>query len=288
MYQNLTRKVDPDAPESVHLGGYPETEAGLVDAELLKNMGLLLKVVRLGRAARNESRLKSRQPLAEAVVCVREAAEAESLKPFVKEVLEELNVKNVTFSDSADEYVKREVKLNHKVAGPKLKGLVKGVQKALEDKGADEAAKIAAAVRAGEKIAVTVDGQSVTLDAEDVSVVTTAKEGYATADESGYVVAVNTELSEELLQEGMARDLVRNIQEMRKKAGFEISDRIELFVPGPADQVRAVLDAFGDYIAQETLSVSLKTSGAPGDAFEDSVRLGDEGIKVAIRKTAAK
>jgi isoleucyl-tRNA synthetase len=288
MYQNLTRKVDPDAPESVHLGGYPEAEADLIDAGLLKDMGLLLKVVRLGRAARNESRLKARQPLAQAVVCVREAAEAGSLKPFLKEVLEELNVKEVTFSDSADEYVKREIKLNHKTAGPKLKGLVKAVQKALEGKGADEASRIAAAVRAGEKIAVTVDGRSVTLDPEDVSVVTAAKEGYATADESGYVVAVNTELSEELLQEGMARDLVRNIQEMRKRAGFEISDRIELFVLDPSDEVRGVLNAFGDYIEQETLSVSLEISGAPGDAFEDSVRLGGAGIVVAIKKTAAK
>jgi isoleucyl-tRNA synthetase len=288
MYQSLSRAADPDAPESVHLADYPESDPSLVDASLLKDMALLLKVVRLGRAARNDSRLKARQPLSEAVICVREPAEADALRPFVKEVLEELNVKDVTFSESAEEYVSREVKLNHKTAGPKLKGLVKAVQKAIEGKDAAEVSAIAASVRSGEKVALAVDGTAVELDPEDVSVVTSAREGFATSDESGYVVAVNTTLSEELLQEGMARDLVRNIQEMRKKAGFEISDRIELFVPDPPDKVRNVLDAFGDYIAQETLSVSLKSTGVQGGGFEDSVRLADFEVKVAIKKTTMK
>jgi isoleucyl-tRNA synthetase len=302
MYQNLARQVDPDAPESVHLADYPEEDSAFIDGRLLVDMNLLLKIVRLGRAARNDSHLKARQPLSRAVICLKEPSEANSLNPFVKELMEELNVKNVTFAESAEEYVTREVKLNHKTAGPKLKGLVKSVQKRLTELDLSEASKIAARVRSAEKIKLTVDGNAVELDPEDISVVTTGTSGYATSEESGYVVAVNTELSEELVQEGMARDLVRNIQEMRKKAGFEISDRIDTRTKEPPAEVRNVLDVFGDYIAQETLSVSLPAAGedypqqansgsvtngiSSGGWFEDTVRLSEHEIKVAIKKTA--
>lgn len=288
MYQNLARPVAPEAPESVHLADYPEPDRSLVDTALLVDMSLLLKVVRLGRAARNESRLKARQPLSKAVICVREPSEAEALKPFVKEVLEELNVKDVAFSDSAEEYVRREVKLNHKTAGPKLKGLVKGAQQALAEMGASQTSKIAAGVRSGEKVSIEVSGVALELDSEDVSVVTFSKEGYAASEESGYVVAVDTELSEELLLEGMARDIVRNIQEMRKKAGFEISDRIELRIIDPQERVQTVLDRFGDYIAQETLSLSVSSGEAPESAYQDTIHLPEVEIKAAINRPAGK
>jgi len=288
MYQNLVRSVDPDAPESVHLAPYPASDRSRVDEKLLKDMSLLLKIVRLGRAARNESRLKARQPLSRAVVCVREEGEIEALKPFVKELAEELNVKEVSFARSADEYLKREIKLNHKVAGPKLKGLVKSVQAALSRVGPDEAATLAAKVRSGEAIEVQADGRQVRLDPEDVSVASTSAEGYAAAEDGGYVAAVCTELTPELVREGMARDLVRNVQELRKKAGLEISDRIELSLVEPPAEIAQVLESFGDYIAQETLSISLTSRPGAKEGFRGSFRLGEWKIEVSIRKVTAR
>lgn len=262
MYQNLVRSVTPKAPESVHLSDYPLAERDLIDERLLKDMSLLSKMVRLGRAARNESRLKARQPLSRAVVCTREGGEAASLRPFVKELMEELNVKSVDFADSAEAYLTTQVKLNHKVAGPKLKGAVKAVQGALAEMEPEMASEIARKIRSGEKVKVAAGGAEVELDPEDLSVVTSAAEGYAASEEGGYVVAVSTELSEALVQEGMARDLVRNIQEMRKKAGYDIADRIKTRVMDPPETLERVLAAFGSYISQETLSGSLTAKGA--------------------------
>jgi isoleucyl-tRNA synthetase len=301
MYQNLVRSVTPDAPESVHLSDYPEAERELIDERLLRDMNLLLKVVRLGRAARNESRLKARQPLSVAVVCARESGEADSLRPFVKELTEELNVKAVDFADSAEDYLTTEIKLNHKIAGPKLKGLVKDVQKALAGIGGERASEIARGLRAGEKIVVAAGGADVELDPEDLSVSTSSAEGYAASEEGGYVVAVSTVLSEELVQEGMARDLVRNIQEMRKKAGYDIADRIRTRVMDPPDAIGRVLGAFGGYISQETLSESLSAAGVEyagggptsaaggeGSEFTHSFRISDMEIKVAISRIPGK
>ena len=288
MYQNLVRSVNPQAPESVHLADYPVAEREFIDEKLLGEMDLLLKVVRLGRAARNESRLKARQPLSRAVICTREPGEAESLRQFVKELTEELNVKEVDFTGSAEEYLRIEVKLNHKAAGPRLKGLVKGAQKALAEAGAEQSSEIAHRVRAGEKVMLAVEGETVELGPEDINVVTSAREGYAASEEGGYVVAVSTELSQALLQEGMARDLVRNVQEMRKKAGFDISDRIELRVIDPPEEIKAVLASFGNYISQETLSASLTAGGDSDAEFTHSFRISEMEIKVAISRIPGK
>jgi len=282
LYQNLVRSVDPEAPESVHLSHYPMPEAELVDAALLKDMELLLKVVRLGRAARNESRIKARQPLGLAVVCTRDKRESEALRPFVKEITEELNVKEVGFSESAESYVSRQVKLNHKTAGPKFKAMVKEIGNALAGLSPNAASDLASKVRSGETVELTVGGKPVALDSEDLTVATSSREGYAAAEDAGYVVAVGTELTEDLIREGIARDLVRNIQEMRKKAGFEISDRIETYFVEASDDLRRVLETFGDYIAQETLSTSLTVGAAPDHDHEDSVKLADGAVKVQL------
>jgi isoleucyl-tRNA synthetase len=202
----------------------------------------------------------------------------------VKELTEELNIKEVGFTTSADEYVSIEVKLNHKTAGPKLKGLVKGVQGHLSGLNEEAAAELARRVRAGEEVRLEVDDAEVELTPEDLNVVTSSKEGYSVSEEAGYAVAISTVLTPELVQEGVARDLVRNIQEMRKTAGFDISDRIELKVIDPPGEIANVLDVFGDYISQETLSVSLSVADDPADGFVDSVRLSGMEVKVAISK----
>ncbi len=307
MYQNLVRSVSPGAPESVHLAEYPRPERELIDKELLKDMALLLKVVRLGRAARNESRLKARQPLSLAVVCVRGEGEADSLRQFVKELKDELNVKEVHFSTSSEDYLTREIKLNHKVAGPKLKGMVKGAQKALQALSDEEAAGAARDIDAGRKVRLSVEGGTVELDPEDLNVTASAVEGFAASQEAGYVVAVSTELTEDLVREGMARDFVRNVQEMRKKAGYDISDRIRIKADKASkveelpEDIEGVFNAFGDYICQETLSTSLSAAGEDyardtaesippaaageeGGAFTGSFRISGHDIVVTISK----
>ncbi len=270
MYQNLVRAALPDAPESVHLCDWPAVNEALIDRELSTSVRLVQRLVSLGRAARAKANLKVRQPLAAVYVKLQTPEEAVMVRQLADQVIEELNVKALHVIEDEGEFFEYTVRPNLPVLGPRLGSDVGRLQRGLAQ--ADKAALVREA-SAGRP--VSIDG--IELQPDELLVSMTGKPGYAVAEEAGYAVAVTTEVTPELADEGMARELVRRIQEMRKSAGFEISDRIRLGYDGDAEVAR-VLGAWRDYVAQETLASAIEASLDGGYAEDHDI----DGRKVRL------
>ena len=284
IYRNLT--AGSDAAESVHLADWPVVDASLVDGQLDTDMGVLLKVVELGRSARAESGLKVRQPLAELLVHVPGAGEEAALRRFLDEVRDELNVKAVRFLEGSSGLVEYRFKPNLPVVGRKYGKLVPAMREALAAVAGAQAQAIAAAARAGETFTLEVNGQTLELSAEEILVESSSPEGYAVAEEGGYVAALNTEISEELRREGLARDLVRIIQDARKDAGLQISDHIRLHLQ-MSDALAEAVRPHQAYLQAETLADALTFGMAPEGAYTGEAELGGEGMTIGICKVEA-
>ena len=276
MYQNLVRGVDESAPESVHLCDWPVADESLIDRALVEDTRRVMRLVSLGHAARNRAGIKLRQPLAEALFVVRDDGEAEALRRLADQVLDELNVKTFTILDDPAQVVDYRVSPVPSLVGKKYGPLFPKIRAAVA--GLDQA-ELARRVRAGEGVEVEVDGQRVALSPEELEVRAEPKEGYAVAEEAGCLAAVNTVISEELRMEGLARELVRRIQTMRKEAGFRIEDRIVTYYRADPD-LRRVFEGWAGYIGGETLSTRLIESQPPSEAYTASFEI--EGQKVTL------
>jgi isoleucyl-tRNA synthetase len=259
MYQNLVRSVDADAPESVHHCGFPVANEALVDEDLMDDMGLVMKVASLGRSARSQAGIRLRQPLAGAVVAGPFAGQVEPLGALADLVLDELNVKQLNFAQDKGELVSYTLKTDPGLLGPKHGPLFPKIREAVASLDATSWVK---RLRAGEAMQVTVDGETVQLSPEEVAVDTTPHEGYAVSEEGDYMVGVDLTLSEELVHEGLARELVRRIQNLRKEADFRIEDKITTYYQGDA-VLSEVVQRHAEYIAQETLSVQMIEGPGP-------------------------
>jgi isoleucyl-tRNA synthetase len=286
IYRNLTAG-DPAAAESVHLADWPVVDAALVQPQLDLDMGVLLQVVELGRSARSESGLKVRQPLAEMLVHVPGAAEEAGLTRFMDEVRDELNVKAVRFLEGSSGLVRYRFKPNLPVLGKKYGKLIPLIRQELERMSQDDSeAREAADIWKSDgslELQFDVNGQVMVLEIkqDDVLIESSSPEGFAVAEEGGYVVALNTELTPELVSEGLARDLVRNVQDARKDAGLEISDHIRLYLIMPvelADRLRP----YQEYLQTETLAVNLILAG--GGSYTTTAELGDTVVTIGIEK----
>ena len=290
LWGNLAHSLDGDAPESVHLADWPEpvplVPGGdvFIDESLNAETQLVKRVASMGRAARAKASIKVRQPLAEVLVRPRDASEADVLERHQALLLEELNVKALNTLEDEAGIVTFEVKPNLPVLGPRLGREVGAVRSAL---GALDAEEVAAAVRAGQT--VTVAGHD--LAPEDFLVELRERDGYAVVSEAGYTVGVATTITDELADEGIARELVRHIQDLRREADFELSDRITTWCAG-GETVARVLAAHGDYVKGETLSVELFTEAPPQGRAADGVharrRRGGRGRAAEGRMTAPK
>ena len=220
MYQNLVPAFYPEAPESVHLCDFPAADESFIDPALEAGMGDVLDVVALGRAARNAGNLKNRQPLAEMLVASnRPLGLNEELTAVA---LDELNVKKMTFVQDGASLVKYVLKPQLRTLGPKYGKRLGAITKFLAT---CNGAEVVAAVRGGGSYTVDLDGPVVLLE-EDLQIFTESPEGYSAVAGGGITVALDTRLTEELLDEGCERELVSKIQTMRKEAGFEVTDRI--------------------------------------------------------------
>jgi isoleucyl-tRNA synthetase len=250
VYQNLVRGLDANAPMSVHMSDWPEADASLENDELLFAIGVVQKVVGLGRAARAQSGVRTRQPLSRLLLRAPDDKAAAALADHQDQVLEELNVKAVEFIARDAGLVEYRIKPNLPRIGKRFGKQIPAVKKALLE--ADGAA-IATAAANGEAFSLQVDGETVSLEGDDVLIETSSAEGYACAEDSGYLAGLDTTLNDELRLEGVARELVRSVQDARKQAGLEVSDRILLGVSGSAE-VEAALAAHRDYLMHETLA----------------------------------
>ncbi len=250
--------------KSVHLACWPEVEDHLIDPTLMENTAILQKVVSLGRAARSESGHRVRQPLPEVLVRVNDLAQQQALEGLVDQLLEELNVKAVRFLGIGESFLDYQLKPNLRIVGRKYGKLVPQMKLALE---AADGREVAAAVAEGRTYSLNIGEQTLELEPEEILVEARSPEGYAAQEEGGYLVAFNTVLTEELEREGLARDLVRHVQELRKNSGLEITDRIELLVVSPDPQIKQALEEHRATIASETLADSVVWGTAAGEEW---------------------
>ncbi len=261
LYQNLVLALDPDAPDSVHLAAWPEPAAEHVDEELEHAMRALIRLVELGRSARAASGVKLRQPLPEVLVRVRESSELEGVKRLADQLLEELNVKEVRFLDVEDTFVDYSLKPNLPRLGKRVGKLIPQLRAALEQLDGRE---VAANVAAGRNTSVVLADQTLELEPEDLLLDPRSPAGYAAVEERGYLMALDTRVTEALRREGMARDAVRLVQNGRKSAGLEVSDRIVLHVEAEAQLLQA-LEEHAATLAREVLALDLHIGPARGD-----------------------
>lgn len=225
IYQNLVRSIDKDAPESVHLCDFPQANEAHIDAALEKNMGEVLEIVVLGRAARNEANIKNRQPIGTMYV------KAETILPeYFRQIVEgELNVKHVEFKDDMEAYLTYTLKPQFRVLGPKVGKKMGAIQKAL--KGLSGHAAKEELDSTGKLVLHLADGD-VTLTPEDVEITMAQTEGYNCQRYGGVTIALETTLSPELIEEGFVREIISKIQTMRKENGYEVTDHIAVSLAG--------------------------------------------------------
>jgi len=279
VYQNLVRSVQPDAPLSVHLVDWPETADDRDDDGLLHDIGVVQKVVGLARAARGQSGVRTRQPLSRLLVRAPDDSSTRAIEDHKSQILEELNVKSLEFIARDAGLVDYRLKPNLPRIGKRYGKKVPAIRKALE---AADGAAVAGAAARGEDFELEIPGETITLGAEDVLVETRSAIGYACGEEGGYLTALDTRLDDDLLREGIARELVRTVQEARKSAGLEVSDRIVLGVSG-SPGVATALDEYRDYLMAETLATGWQT-GQQDPLHTEDRRLDDEHWRIEISR----
>ncbi|MER3398546.1 MAG: isoleucine--tRNA ligase [Chloroflexota bacterium] len=277
MYQNLVRGVDPDARLSVHLTDWPEADLSRVDQELMAAADLIMRLASLGRAARDRARLKVRQPVSRLFVKVRFPEEVRLVRRLADHLLEELNAKELVLLEDEAALVEYRVKPRFDLLGPRLGAELPRLTRALA--GRDPRQVVAELRTAGR---VVLDGLEVS--AEELAVEVVPKAGYAAAEEAGYLVGISTEVTPDLAAEGLARELVRRIQTLRKEAGLELSDRVVVYYEGDPE-VEAVFASHGDYIAAETLAVRLHKGPTPPSARGAEVRLNGRLVRLGVERT---
>jgi isoleucyl-tRNA synthetase len=280
IYTNLAVGTDEegfrDCPDSVHLCDFPEVDESLIDDQLEAGMEAVRRTVELGRAARAQAKVKLRQPLRKAVVVASDAERA-AIERLAEVVASELNVKELDFVQTEAELVSYRVKPNYRALGPRFGKNMPQVAAAVE---ALDAAAVADALERGEDVGISVDGKDHTLSADDVNLVMEPLEGYQVEAEAGHAVALELDLDDELRREGLAREVVRAVQEARKQAGLEVSDRIALALGGDEELLAAAREHEA-YIAGETLANSVDY-GADG-AGEKATIEGRE-LRIAVSK----
>ena len=262
LYQNLVRSVDEAAPESVHLAKWPEVLPEMIDESLNRDMALVMRLVSLGHSARQKANRKVRQPLAEAAFSVGNASERKAVKTYADLFTDELNVKHVRLLDASTEAISHTVKPLPKQLGQKYGNKFPAIQKAILAMNAEDAAHT---LLEGKSLKVRVNGDSYDVLPEEVEVKALAKEGFAVAEEGAYVAALVTDLTPELVQEGLAREFVRRVQDLRKSAELDVADRIQLFVQA-SPGLQSAIEAHKEYITAETLTARLEFASPPQGA----------------------
>ncbi len=283
IYRNLVVSARPDAPESVHLARWPVANEQLIDRDLMASMALAQRLVSLGRAARESANLRVRQPLLEAAFAVRFPAERETVQQLSDLIASELNVKQVTVLDSASDVVTYALNPLPAKLGRKFGKDFPRVQKALREGDPAAVAAWARALLDGQTIQVALDGQVYDVAPDECEVRQGAAEGYAIAEEAGYLAALRTALTEDLILEGLAREIVRRVQMMRRDADFEISDRIAITYSG-SERVARALAAHRDYVAGETLAESVQAAEPPAGAFSQAFTIDDEELVLSVQR----
>ena len=274
IYQNLVRSIDKEAPESIHLCDFPAADESCIDTELESNMEKVLKLVVMGRACRNTANIKNRQPIGQMYV----KADFELPMFYQDIVTDELNVKTMTFTQEVRAFTSYSFKPQLKTVGPKYGKMLGSIKSALDSLDGNAAMD---ELNAAGALKLDINGQEVTLFCEDLLIEAAQMEGYVSENDNGITVVLDTNLSEELLEEGFVREIISKIQTMRKEADFEVMDKIEVTYEG-TEKAEKVFADNADVIAEETLALNM-TKTAPSGFVKDWKINGEE-VKLGVQK----
>ncbi len=274
IYRNLVCEIDPSAPESVHLCDFPTVNEAWIDTELEANMEAVLKMVVFGRACRNAANIKNRQPIGTMFV----KAETELPEMFQAIIEEELNVKKVEFTQDVSGYTTYTFKPQLRTVGPKYGKFLGGIQKALAS--IDGNAAMDELKKTGFLHLPEVD-ETIALAEEDLLITMTQAEGYVTDGDNSVTVVLDTNLTEELLEEGFEREIISKIQNMRKEADFEVMDKIAVTFTG-SDKIKSIVDKFKEDIAGNVLAVSIEEKEPAG--FVKEWNINGEKVSLGVEK----
>ena len=256
IYQNLVRSIDKDAPESIHLCDFPVVNEAYIDKELEANMDNVLKLVVMGRACRNTANIKNRQPIGQMYV----KADFEVPEFYQDIVRDELNVKTVTFTQEVRDFTSYSFKPQLKTVGPKYGKMLGGIKAALAEIDGNAAMD---ELNATEALKFVISGQEVVLSREDLLIETAQMPGFVSENDNGITVVLDTNLSEELLEEGFVREIISKVQTMRKEAGFEVMDKIAITYAG-TEKAEKVFADNADTVAEETLALAVTKAEPTG------------------------
>ncbi|HYM14146.1 MAG TPA: isoleucine--tRNA ligase [Dehalococcoidia bacterium] len=277
LYQNLVASFDGAAPLSVHLTDWPHADPAKIDRALSDETRLVMRVASLGRAARAKAQLRVRQPVSELFVKLPTRMEEHALQRLAPQLLDELNVKELRVVRDETDFLRFEVKPNLKLLGQKFGRDVQQIAQALSSMPDAELARIARLAAAGEHVEVA----GKTLAPEELLVNGREKPGFASAEENGAVVILSTELTPDLVLEGLAREIVHRIQNLRKDAGFEIADRIKTYFAGDPT-IAEVMQRHAAYIGQETLSLELSADAPEHAVHSDTANIDGHEVTLSV------
>ncbi len=273
MYQNLVVNNIKDAPESVHLCDYPVADLTLIDKELETGMDEVMTVVTLGRACRNVSSLKVRQPLSRCLV------KGEKLSGEIEELIKsELNVKSVEFVDDAREFTTYQLKPQMKTLGKKYGKLLGKIGQTLATMDGNE---VVDTFERGEIVKFELDGTMIELEKDDVLTALIQKPGYVAESDGAYTVVLDTNLTEELINEGFVREVISKVQTMRKEAGFEVTDRIRLTWQ-TTEKLEKILENGKSDLMRAVLAVEAECANADEGAYVREMKINGENATLAV------
>ena len=274
IYQNLVGSIDASAPESIHLCDFPTVKEEFIDAELEANMDHVLKLVVMGRACRNTSNIKNRQPIGQMFVKA-----GFELPEFYQEIVaDELNVKNVKFTEDVRDFTSYSFKPQLKTVGPKYGKMLGGIRQGLEQLDGNAAMD---EINETGSLKLDVNGQEITLFKEDLLIDTAQIPGYVSENDNGITVVLDTNLTEELLEEGFVREIVSKIQTMRKEAGFEVMDKITVTYEG-SEKAESVFEKHGEEIGNEVLAVAVTKAQPAG--YVKEWKINGEAVNLGVQK----
>ena len=275
IYQNLVRKIDKDAPESIHLCDFPASDENCIDKELESRMDEVLKIVVFGRAARNTANIKNRQPIGKMFVKAEKA-----LPEFYQEIIEdELNVKEVIFTSDVRDFTSYSFKPQLKTVGPKYGKQLGSIKKALAEIDGNKAMDT---LNESGSLTFDFDGANVVLTKEDLLIDTAQVEGYISEGDNSITVVLDTNLTPELVEEGFVREIISKIQTMRKEAGFEVMNHINVF-QDENEVIAGILKKYTDEIKGEVLADNIMLGQTGGYAKEWNIN--GEKVMLGVEKT---
>jgi isoleucyl-tRNA synthetase len=279
IHQNLESSINSMEFQSIHHKQWPKYDNKLINKKLITDMDLTIKICSLGRSARNKAGIKLRQPLLSATI-VAEKSVLNQVEKLKKIIVDELNVKNLYFTTKRKAISKYVVKPLPQILGKKYGKMFPEIQKTLSK---IDPNKIVKDFEEKSSIALDMDGKKVKILREEIEILTCPIQNHSLSEDKKILVAIETFISDDLKREGLAKDIVRNIQNLRKKAGFNIADYIDICYD-TGEELSQVFKEYEDYISLETLSKTIRKTRPNKKYFIAELKIKDENLKIGLKR----